>query len=84
MTLNNIAGGIAGGLGGLGALPMGFATLIASFSLMAIGHFAGAALGARKELAERADPRCIAALTFAALGISQLKDAVAGLSSKNQ
>ncbi|KAJ1447970.1 hypothetical protein M885DRAFT_540787 [Pelagophyceae sp. CCMP2097] len=41
MTLNNLAGGVAGGLTGIGAASMGLGALVASYALMDLGHRAG-------------------------------------------
>lgn len=73
MTLNNIAGGFAGGIAQLGPLSMGSTAFIASFALMHSGHKVGS-LGARA-MTDRLDPRCLAALAFFSLGMSQALNA---------
>lgn len=74
MTLNNVAGGVAGGLTGFSPLAMGAAAWAASFGLMALGHRTGR-LGKN---ASALDPRLIACAAFATLGFQQLADAVGG------
>ena len=46
MTLNNLAGGVAGRLAGYPAAAMGLGALVASFVLMAAGFALGRAGGA--------------------------------------
>lgn len=60
MTLNNLAGGVAGGLSGSGPLAMGFGALVASFVLMACGHWLGgwATAGGKKSALAGAEPEC--------------------------
>jgi len=74
MTLNNLAGGVAGGLSGSGPLAMGFGALVASFVLMACGHWLGgwAIAGGKKSALAGAEPRVCAAAVFFSLAIAQL------------
>lgn len=76
MTLNNLAGGVAGGLSGSGALGMGLGALMASFVLMASGHCLGrwASAGDDKKAFVGADPRLCAAFIFFGLATSQILD----------
>jgi hypothetical protein len=76
MTLNNLAGGVAGGLSGSGPLGMGLGALAASFVLMASGHCLGrwASEGYDKKSLTGADPRLCAAIIFFGLATSQLLD----------
>ena len=41
MTLNNLAGGVAGGLAGVGALELGIGSFLASYAMMWTGHVLG-------------------------------------------
>ena len=72
MTLNNLAGGVAGGLSGYSALAMGSAAFAASFSMMQLGFAAGRFGGEVDWL----DPHALAAAAFAVLAVSQLKEAL--------
>lgn len=72
MTLNNLAGGVAGGLSGYASFSMGAAAFLASFGLMALGHRTGK-LGAN---ASALDPRLAATAAFATLGLQQLAGAL--------
>jgi len=76
MTLNNLAGGVAGGLSGSGPLGMGLGALVASFVLMASGHCLGrwASAGDDKKALAGTDPRLCAAFIFFGLATSQLLD----------
>lgn len=73
MTLNNIAGGVAGGIAKLGPFSMGIAAFFASFALMRLGHKVGKL--SQGPVARRIDPRCAAALLFLALAVMQIHDA---------
>ena len=72
MTLNNLAGGVAGGVAGIGPIMAGGLALAASFAMMAGGHFLGRQLGGSLPV----DPRAAAAAIFAALALMQAADVV--------
>lgn len=78
MTLNNLAGGVAGGLAGVGPLEMGLGALIASYVLMYVGHkfgdLASAFLNSRWF-----DSRLAAAASFLGLCVQQLRPISDGL-----
>lgn len=73
MTLNNVAGGVAGGLAKVRSVDMFFGALVASFGLMFFGHLFGK-YGSK--LVNSIDPRLVGALAFTFLGTSQLADLV--------
>lgn len=61
MTLNNLAGGAAGGAVGIDALTAGVAALMSSFSMMKFGHVIGKHL--MKSVGSKIDTsRCLAIL----------------------
>ena len=66
MTLNNIAGGAAGGAVGIGALTAGVAALFASFCMMKLGHVIG------KHLMALLESRINTCGIFASLAAMQL------------
>jgi len=68
MTLNNMSGGVAGGLSGYPAPLMGLGALAASFWLMAVGFWVGRKGG----LATGSNPHLMAATAFAALALAQV------------
>ena len=70
MTLNNIAGGAAGGAVGIGALTAGVAALLASFCMMKLGHVIGKHLMASLE--SRINTCVISGGIFASLAVMQL------------
>lgn len=70
MTLNNIAGGAAGGAVGIGALTAGVAALFASFCMMKLGHVIGKHLMALLE--SRINTCVISGGIFASLAAMQL------------
>ena len=86
MTLNNVAGGVSGGLSDLPPAAMAVSAFIASFALMHLGNAIGASLATtttngddhKRESSSctanaiSIDPRILAACAFAFLGISQL------------
>lgn len=80
MTLNNLAGGVAGGLAGVGPATMGFGAVSASFGLMYIGHCIGKH-SASALASSRFDPRVGAAVAFLGLGCMQFADLVGWLLS---
>ena len=73
MTLNNLAGGVAGGLSGYPAPAMGAAAFAASFSLMALGF----AVGKVGNNATAANPHAFAAAAFGLLAAAQVRDVLA-------
>lgn len=75
MTLNNLAGGIAGGVTGIRPVQMGLGAFIASFLFMLGGYY----LGRLSSAALHFDPGIIAAIAFTGLGLVQLKDVVRDL-----
>lgn len=79
MTLNNLAGGIAGGVVGVAPIAAGGSVFVASYLMMAGGHMLGRRLG---ECVERyLDPRLLAAAIFLIVAIVQAADAWAALPS---
>lgn len=76
MTLNNLAGGVAGGLSGSGPLGMGLGALMASFVFMASGHCLGrwASAGDDKKAFAGSDPRLCSAFIFFGLATSRILD----------
>ena len=69
MTLNNLAGGAAGGASGIEARTAGIMALVASFCMMKMGHTAGVYLMTSIEM--NIDTRIISGSIFASLGIMQ-------------
>ena len=72
MTLNNFAGGVAGGVAGVSPLVAAASVLVASFFLMAGGHSVGRYLDKSLTI----DPRIAACAIFVLLGIAQLGSVV--------
>ena len=72
---SNIAGGVAGGVAGIGPLTAGGLALLASFLMMAGGHLVGRTLGGSLPL----DPRLAAGATFVALALAQGVEAAQSL-----
>eukprot|EP00747_Dinoflagellata_sp_TGD_P106369 gnl/TRDRNA2_/TRDRNA2_169839_c0_seq3.p1 gnl/TRDRNA2_/TRDRNA2_169839_c0~~gnl/TRDRNA2_/TRDRNA2_169839_c0_seq3.p1 ORF type:complete len:349 (+),score=62.16 gnl/TRDRNA2_/TRDRNA2_169839_c0_seq3:90-1049(+) len=70
MTLNNLAGGVAGGLSGIGPVTMGAGSLLASFGLMWLGHKSG------RMVARHFDSRVASAVVFFGLAGTQAYDAL--------
>lgn len=70
MTLNNLAGGAAGGAAGIDALPAGGAALVASFCMMKFGHIIGKHLV--KSIGSDIDTSIISGIIFGCLAILQL------------
>ena len=68
MTLNNLAGGVAGGAVGVHANTAGFMALLASFCMMKIGHSVGLYLNTSVKI----DTRVISGSIFACLAFTQL------------
>ena len=73
MTLNNLAGGVAGGVAGISPLIAGIGALVASYLMMSAGHYVGRRLGSAVE--QCVDPRVVAAVIFVSVAIAQLVDA---------
>ena len=74
MTLNNLAGGVASGVVGVGPIVAGGCALAASFVMMASGHCLGRTLG---HVVEKClDPRLLAVTVFASVALVQLVGAV--------
>lgn len=71
MTLNNLAGGVAGGLAGVHSLTMGFGAALASFFMMYLGYWLGR-LGAEALKSSCFDPRAGAAIAFLTLAANQV------------
>ena len=67
MTLNNIAGGVAGGVAGVSPVLAAFCVLAASFLMMAGGHTFGRYL----DSALTVDPRVAASGIFCVLAVAQ-------------
>lgn len=74
MTLNNLAGGLAGGVAGIGPLTAAGLALAASFFMMYAGHLVGWQLGGSIPV----DPRAAAGCVFAVLALAQVVDALDG------
>ena len=72
MTLNNLAGGIAGGVAGVGPFLAGTAALIASFLMMAVGYVLGAR--AHALLDGHLDVRLLSCAIFAFLAFAQVEE----------
>jgi putative Mn2+ efflux pump MntP len=68
MTLNNIAGGVAGGIAGVSPLMGSSCVLLAAGLMMAAGHVVGRCCGT----AISVEPALISACIFFALGTYQL------------
>ena len=87
MTLNNLAGGVAGGAVGVDANTAFIMALLASFCMMKIGHSVGLYLNASVNEMKRIDTRLISGSIFACLAVTQLTqllypicDAIEGVS----
>ena len=72
MTLNNLAGGVASGVAGVGWYVAGAGALVASYIMMAGGFLLGQLAG--PWLQQHVDPRLIAAAIFAIMALMQLRD----------
>jgi putative Mn2+ efflux pump MntP len=70
MTLNNLAGGAAGGAAGIDALTAGGVALVASFCMMKFGHVIGKHL--MKFIGGEIDTSIISGTIFGCLAILQL------------
>ena len=75
MTLNNLAGGAAGGAVGVGAVVFGVLALLASFAMMKIGHTVGRS-GLGCWVGRRVDARAVSGIIFASLALSQFLSVV--------
>jgi putative Mn2+ efflux pump MntP len=75
MTLNNLAGGVAGGLAGVPPIALGVGGFIASFSMMYLGHVAGVWIRPSSTGGKSAgvwlDERLVAASVFLLLAVNQ-------------
>lgn len=69
MTLNNLAGGVAGGLAGANVFILSISTLLASFIMMLMGHSLGLMLGTKLT---RVNPQLFGAVGFVCLGLAEL------------
>jgi len=67
MTLNNLAGGVAGGVIGSGPEFLALATLVASFVFMTVGHFVGRLIGGAIPL----NPGVAAGIAFVLLRVAR-------------
>jgi putative Mn2+ efflux pump MntP len=81
MSINNLAGGIAGGVVGIGPLQAGFWALVASYAMFRLGHYVGDNLS--RFIEGCLDPRVLAATIFTIVAMMQLHDAAASLSAHN-
>lgn len=70
MTLNNLAGGAAGGAVGINAITSGVLALVASFSMMKLGHVIGKRLKA--SVGDKISIGVVSGTIFACLAIIQL------------
>lgn len=70
MTLNNLAGGAAGGASGIDAKTSGLAALVASFCMMKLGHVMGSNL--MRSVDKRKDSTVVSGSIFACLAALQL------------
>ena len=73
MSINNLAGGIASGVAGIGPLEAGFWALVASYAMFRLGHYLGDNLG--RFIEGCLDPRVLAATIFTIVAMLQLHDA---------
>lgn len=69
MTLNNLAGGVAGGAAGIDPRTAGTLALLASYCMMKMGHVVGAFL--MPSLGRHVDTRVISGAIFFGLSLSQ-------------
>ena len=76
MTLNNLAGGVAGGLAGAKPASMGLGALVASSLLMWGGHRVGGTLRRRLSAGSSFNPQLFAGGLFVALALKQLWDLI--------
>lgn len=74
MSLNNIGGGLASGLIGITPILAGGFALLASYVMMAFGHFLGMRLG--KCVENWFDPRLLAAAVFVSIGLAEVHEAL--------
>lgn len=72
MTLNNLAGGVAGGAVGISSITAGTLALLASYCLMGFGHILGEYL--MPTVGNFIDPRVISGSIFSILALMQLID----------
>ena len=72
MTLNNLAGGVAGGAVGVDASTAFIMAILASFCMMKIGHRVGLYLNTPVNEMKRIDTRVISGSIFACLAFTQL------------
>jgi putative Mn2+ efflux pump MntP len=74
MSLNNLAGGVASGVAGVGPTFAGLAAFLASYIMFRWGHFAGEQLGTRVE--EYCEPRVLSAVIFSVVALLQFHEAL--------
>jgi len=74
MTLNNLAGGVAGGAAGVQPVISGAMALIASFTMMDLGHKLGSRLGT--SIDERIDAHIISSCIFVGLALLSFAECV--------
>ena len=74
MTLNNLAGGAAGGAVGINAMTSGVSALIASFSMMKLAHVIGKQL--KVSVGDKISTGAVSGTIFACLAIIQLAQIV--------
>lgn len=72
MTLNNLAGGVAGGAAGVQPLVIGFMAFVASFGMMLLGHYLGFKLGSA--INQKLDTHIISCAIFAGLAVVSFMD----------
>lgn len=77
MTLNNLAGGVAGGAVGIGPLQAGFCALLASYLMCGLGHRLGKTIG--PQLEGCIEPRLVGAAIFFIVALMQVHGVVASL-----
>ena len=69
MTLNNLAGGVAGGAAGIDPRTAGTLALLASYCMMKLGHVVGEFL--MPSLGRHVDTRVVSGAIFGGLALSQ-------------
>lgn len=69
MSLNNLAGGAAGGVAGINAIALGIIAFVASFFMMKCGHLIGSRLSFAIE--SKIDSRIVSGIIFAGLASMQ-------------
>ena len=77
MTLNNLAGGVAGGAAGLSPIITAFYALLASFVMMSLGYTIGKRLGRKLPM----DPSFVSGLLLGTLCFLTIQDTLSSSSS---